>query len=143
LRCYNKERQSLSFFVLNVTFKSAYASYAYTKQNLFMKTIIIILSLFVLNTSVYAFKHDGSLYKAYSQKIKNAISVPSDLKQKSTNQKVTVYFKVNEQGTVTEVNAKTRNRTLKADIEKQFKGLNLKGLQTEQFNSIDLNIIVY
>lgn len=108
-----------------------------------MKTISIILSLFVLNTSAYAFIHDGSLYKAYSQKIKNAISVPADLKQKSNQQKVMVYFKVNEQGMVTEVNASTQNKTLKEHVEKQFKDLNFKGLQTEKFNIVQLNIIVY
>lgn len=108
-----------------------------------MKKIIIILSLFVLNTSVYALKHDGSLYKAYSLKIKNAISVPEDLKQKSTQQKVKVYFKVNEKGMVTEVNANTQNKTLKEHVEKQFKDLNFKGLQTEKFNIVQLNIIVY
>lgn len=109
-----------------------------------MKTIIIISALLLSFTSISK-AHDGTnqvLIHNLSKKVQATLVMPEALKQQSKNQKITIYFAVNENGEVTEVNARTNNKQAKADLEKQFRQLNFKGLQPSIYNSIDVSFIV-
>lgn len=111
-----------------------------------MKTLAFLLAVSIALVSPVKAgnEHDGnSLKNAFSKTIKSHISMPQALKEKTKHEKITVYFIVNECGEVVEVNAKTRNKQAKTDLENQFKQMNFKGLEAGKANSVDLNFIVY
>jgi hypothetical protein len=110
-----------------------------------MKTITLILALLLCFTLNVKANDDTnvSLTQSLSKKVQTALVMPDALKQQSKTQKITIYFAVDENGKVTEVNAVTNNKEAKADLEKQFSQLNFKGLQSCVYNSIDVNFVLY
>jgi hypothetical protein len=110
-----------------------------------MKTITIILALLISFTYTVKANDDTnvSLTHSLSKKVQTSLVMPEALKQQAKTQKITIYFSVNENGKVVEVNAVTNNKEAKADLEKQFMQLNFKGLQPCVYNSIDVNFVVY
>jgi hypothetical protein len=110
-----------------------------------MKTITIILALclcFIFNVKAND-ETNVSLTQSLSKKVQATLMMPDALKHQTKTQKITIYFAVNENGEVTEVNVRTNNKEAKADLERQFTQLNFKGLQPCVYNSIDVNFIVY
>ncbi len=110
-----------------------------------MKTITVILALLLSFTTIVKANDDTniSLNQSLSKKVQTTLIMPDALKHQTKTQKITIYFAVNENGEVTEVNARTNNKEAKADLEKQFSQLNFKGLQPCAYNSIDVSFIVY
>lgn len=110
-----------------------------------MKTIIFLSALLLSFTTIVKANDDNNvlLAQSLSKKVQTTLVMPEALKQQAKSQKITIYFAVNETGNVTEVNAITINKAVKADLEKQFAQLNFKGLQPCVYNSIDVNFIVY
>lgn len=108
-----------------------------------MKTVksplLLIAFLISLSTAVAA----KDKPKTFSQKIQAVLSTSKQLKTTAATEKVTVYFVVNDDGNVTEVNAKTQNAEVKKHIESQFLSLNLCGLQSCVTNTIDVNFVVH
>ncbi len=110
-----------------------------------MKTITLIFALLMSFTYSVNANDDTnvSLTHNLSKKVQTSLVMPDALKQQAKTQKITIYFAVNENGKVTEVNAVTNNKEAKADLEKQFIQLNFKGLQPCVYNSIDVSFVVY
>lgn len=78
-----------------------------------------------------------------SKKIQSVLSAPNVIKNKNKNEKVTVYFCVNADGNVIEVNAKTSDKEIKQHLEKEFMTLTLPGLKPCVTNTIDVNYVIY
>lgn len=76
------------------------------------------------------------------QKIKQAVSLPQELKTAGFSQKVKVSFVLNAQGCVESVAANTSNRVLKQKLEDQFMQLALPELKAGTYN-VELNFNVY
>ena len=110
-----------------------------------MKTIIFLSALLLSFTTIVKANDDTNvlLAQSLSKKVQTALVMPDAFKQEAKTQKITIYFAVNENGKVTEVNAVTNNKEAKTDLEKQFAQLNFKGLQPCVYNSIDVNFVVY
>lgn len=109
-----------------------------------MKTIIFSLVL-ILGTTLISNANngsDGALYQHLSKKVQSIITTPEALKQENQTQKITVLFAVDEQGKVISVSAKTENKDVKSDLEKQFLGLILSGLDPFVYNSIDIKFVI-
>lgn len=77
------------------------------------------------------------------KKIQSALSTPETVKHKNKSEKITVYFCVNAEGKVIEVNAKTNNKEIKQHLEKEFLTLTLPDLKPCVTNTIDINYVVY
>jgi len=77
-----------------------------------------------------------------SQKIKQAISLPQELKTAGFSQKVKVSFVLNAQGGIESVAASTSNLVLKQKLENQFRQLVLSELKAGTYN-VELNFNVY
>lgn len=109
-----------------------------------MKTIIfsLVLILGITLTTNANNGTDGALYQNLSKKVQSSITAPETLKQENQTQKITVLFAVDEQGKVISATAKTKNKTVKSDLEKQFLGLNLSGLEPFVYNSIDITFVI-
>ncbi|HOZ88019.1 MAG TPA: hypothetical protein PL029_09685 [Bacteroidia bacterium] len=102
------------------------------------KSLLLALALITGPVlSSHAFNNDKG--PDFSARIRSALSTPKCFKNKNTHLKVTVYFVVNQNGEVIEANAKTNNAEVKAHLEKQFLGLNLKGLTPCVTNTVDVN----
>lgn len=110
-----------------------------------MKTILFSLVLilgFTLNSQANN-GSDNALYQSLSKKVQSVITTPYALKQTHQSQKITVRFAVDEKGEVIAAFAKTKNKDIKLDLEKQFLGLNLSGLQPFVYNSIDIKFVIH
>ncbi|MES2681338.1 MAG: hypothetical protein V4635_15695 [Bacteroidota bacterium] len=83
--------------------------------------------------------HNGDKGPNFSAKIRSVLSTPNCFKNKTAHEKVTVCFVVNQNGNIIEANAKTNNAEVKQHLEKQFLGLNLKGLTPCVTNTVDVN----
>lgn len=80
--------------------------------------------------------------KAVTQKIKQSIHLPEELKSPGFSQNVKVSFVLCTNGQVQTVAANTRNLLLKQKIEQQFKQLALPELAAGTYN-VELDFIVY
>lgn len=110
-----------------------------------MKTIIFSL-LLVLGTSLTLKANSGSdeaLKQSLSKKLQSILTMPDALKHENQSQKITMKFAVDEKGNVIAVNAETKNTDVKLNLEKQFLGINLSGLQPYLYNYIDVKFIVH
>ena len=107
-----------------------------------LKSLLFCLSFIVLTNQASALSLDKGK-NPFSQKIRSALSTPKCLENKATTEKITVSFVVNDKGDVTEAFAKTENPELKAQIQKQFMGMNLKGMAPCVTHSIDLSFVNY
>lgn len=105
-----------------------------------MKTLKTSLLLIALISSLSTVKAASDKPKTFSQKIQSVLSTSKQLKT-TASEKVTVYFAVNSDGNVVEVNAKTQNEEIKKHIETQFLNLNLSGLQPCVTNTVDVNFV--
>lgn len=103
-----------------------------------LKTSLLLIALLIISSNVSGANDKP---KSISQKIQSVLSTAKQLKTTSTTEKVTVCFVVNDDGNVTEVNAKTKNLDIKKHIETQFLNLNLCGLQPCVTNTIDVNFV--
>jgi hypothetical protein len=107
-----------------------------------LKSLVFTLAIIFTISQASALTNDKGGNK-FSQKIRSVLSTPKCLKNKSTTEKITVCFCVNENGDVTEVSAKTNNPEIKAHVEKQFMTLNLKGLQPCVTNTVNVAFVNY
>lgn len=73
-----------------------------------------------------------------SEEIQDNIKLEKQMVTK--NERVEVLFTTNQNGNVDFVMAKSDNKALRAEIEKQFSGFNFKTLKSETVHSIILNI---
>jgi|SRR6218665_1331245 len=108
-----------------------------------IKSLLLVLALFILIGHVGATTTGDKGKNAFSKKIQSALSAPKGIKPKSGPEKITVCFVVNEQGTVTEACAKTANPEVRQNLQKQFMGMNLQGLAPCVTHSIDVNFVNY
>lgn len=77
-----------------------------------------------------------------TQKIKNSIRLPEELKTPGFAQKVKVAFVISSNGKVESVAANTKNSLLKQKVEQQFKQLALPELSAGTYH-VELDFIVY
>jgi hypothetical protein len=77
-----------------------------------------------------------------TQKIKNSIRLPEELKTPGFTQKVKVSFVMAANGKVETVTANTKNLLLKQRVEEQFAKLALPELQAGTYH-VELDFIVY
>ncbi len=103
----------------------------------FKSPLLALILFFSFSTALAA----NDKPKTFSQKIQAVLSTAKQLAPASGNEKITVCFVVNDDGDVTEVNAKTSNKEIKRHIETHFIGLNLCGLQPCVTNTIDVNFV--
>jgi hypothetical protein len=106
------------------------------------KSLLLALAL-ITGPLLSSSAHSGDTDPNFSAKIRSVLSTPKCFKNKTVHEKVTVCFVVNQNGDVIEANAKTNNMEVKQHIEKEFLGLNLKGLGPCVTNSVDVNFTTY
>jgi hypothetical protein len=106
-----------------------------------MKTISFLLALLV-STYSFANSPDKTPMQLMSQKVQAALVMPESLKEQGKTQTISIWFSVDENGNVTDVTANTKNKEAKADLEKQFRQLNFKGLKPSVYNGIDVSFVV-
>jgi hypothetical protein len=106
-----------------------------------MKTISFLLALLVTTYS-FANSPDKTAMQLMSQKVQAALVMPESLKEQGKAQTISIWFTVDENGNVTDVTANTKNKEAKADLEKQFRQLNFKGLKPSVYNGIDVSFVV-
>lgn len=112
-------------------------------KNHIMKTISFLIALLVFGTFAQANTTDKSLVQLMSRKVQSALVMPESLKQQGKTQTISIWFSVDENGNVTDVTANTKDKDAKADLEKQFRQLNFKGLSPSVYNGIDVSFVVY
>lgn len=108
-----------------------------------MKTISFLIALMLFATYSPANSSDKALMQLMSQKVQAALVMPESLKEQGKAQTISIWFSVDEAGNVTDVTANTKNKEAKADLEKQFRQLNFKGLKPSVYNGIDVSFVVY
>ena len=108
-----------------------------------MKTISFLIALFASVACVQANTTDKSLTQLLSQKVQAALVMPESLKNQGKAQTISIWFAVDEEGNVTDVTANTKDKETKADLEKQFRQLNFKGLRPCVYNGIDVSFVLY
>lgn len=108
-----------------------------------MKTISFLIALIVFTTYSHANSTNKSLVQLMSQKVQAALVMPESLKEQGKAHTISIWFTVDESGNVTDVTANTKNKEAKADLEKQFRQLNFKGLKPAVYNGIDVSFVVY
>ena len=108
-----------------------------------MKTISFLIAFALFSHLSKAVSPDKSLAQVLSEKVQSRLVMPECLKQQTKSQTISIWFSVNENGEVTDVTANTQNKEAKADLEKQFRQLNFKGLKPAVYNSIDVSFVVY
>lgn len=108
-----------------------------------MKTISFLLAFIVCSTYSRANSTDKSMVQLMSQKVQAALVMPESLKEQGRAHTISIWFTVDESGNVTDVTANTKNKEAKADLEKQFRQLNFKGLKPSVYNGIDVSFVVY
>jgi hypothetical protein len=109
-----------------------------------MKTLKSLLIAITICATSFAHANTGeeAISKEISNRVKHSVIMPQSLKQKNAEHKVSVCFLVNEEGKVTEVNALTKDKEAKRDIENQFMGLSFKELAPCVRHSIDINFLL-
>lgn len=109
-----------------------------------MKTLSFFIAFILFaNYSQANVSPDKSLAQQLSQKVQTSLVTPEAFKHQSGSQTVSIWFCVDESGCVTDVSANTKNKEAKADLEKQFRQLNFKGLSPDVYNSINVSFVVY
>jgi len=108
-----------------------------------MKTISFLIALLLFATYSPANSSDKALMQLMSQKVQAALVMPESLKEQGKAQTISIWFSVDEAGNVTDVTANTKNKEAKADLEKQFRQLNFKGLKPCVYNGIDVSFVMY
>jgi hypothetical protein len=106
-----------------------------------LKLLVLVLSLAYV-TSASANNGGEVSTKELSDKVKQSITTPASIKEKRHSEKITVYFTVNTEGQVIEVNARTTDKKAKDDLEKQFLGLRFEGLNPCVQNSVDIHFLI-
>ncbi len=107
-----------------------------------MKTLSFLIALF-LTTASFANSPDKTAVQLMSEKVQATLVMPESLKEQGKAQTISIWFSVDESGNVTDVTANTKNKEAKADLEKQFRQLNFKGLKPSVYNGIDVSFVVY
>jgi hypothetical protein len=69
-----------------------------------------------------------------TEKIRHTLSLPQELKNPGSTQKVKVSFVIAENGTVESVAANTKNIALKQNVENQFRQLTFPELKAGLYN---------
>lgn len=108
-----------------------------------MKTISLLIALIFVANYAPANSPDKALVQLMSQKVQASLIMPESLKEQGKTHTISIWFSVDEEGRVTDVTANTKNKEARADLEKQFRQLNFKGLTPSVYNGIDVNFIVY
>ncbi len=107
-----------------------------------MKNLLLLLAI-CLSVNTIKAAETGADKNKLAKKIQSALSTPETVKHKNKSEKITVYFCVNTEGKVIEVNAKTNNKDIKQHLEKEFLTLSLPDLKPCVTNTIDINYVVY
>lgn len=107
-----------------------------------LTSLLFCLSFIVVTHQASALSLSDKGKNPFSKKIQSALSTPNCMKDKAAAEKITVCFVVNELGDVTEAFAKTENPELKAQLQKQFMSMNLKGMAPCVTHSIDVNFVI-
>lgn len=105
-----------------------------------LTSLLLLLSLTLFTNQAFSSNTDKGK-SPFSKKIQSALSTPKCLKNKAAAEKITVCFVVNDNGDVTEANAKTENAELKGQLQNQFMAMNLKGMAPCVTHSIDVNFV--
>ncbi len=113
-----------------------------------MKNLKTISSQVIKVTGIVAFTLGSLFVKANNgnngteeteKTIKEHVKFPKLILPIQQNEKVEVVFTTSENGQVNYVLAKTKNKTIKTEIEKQFQSLTLKKLKANVAHSIVFN----
>ncbi|MBL7919181.1 MAG: hypothetical protein JNJ40_02640 [Bacteroidia bacterium] len=107
-----------------------------------MKNLLLVLTI-CLSVNTIKATETGADKNKLVKKIQTALSTPESVKHKNKSEKITVYFCVNAEGKVIEVNAKTSNKDIKQHLEKEFLTLTLQDLKPCVTNTIDINYVIY
>lgn len=108
-----------------------------------MKTILTFILAITLSTLAQANNTDRSVIQLMSRKVQQSLVMPESLKQHGKAQTVSIWFVVDSEGCVTDVTVNTKDQEARADLEKQFRQLNFKGLTPGVYNGIDVSFVVY
>ena len=107
-----------------------------------MKNLLLMLAICLSVNTIKAVVPGADKSKMV-KKIQSALSTPDAVKHKNKSEKITVYFCVNAEGKVIEINAKTNNKEIKQHLEKEFLTLTLPDLKPCVINTIDINYVIY
>lgn len=108
-----------------------------------MKTFYSVIILLIFSIYAQANTADKSLMQLMSHKVQSALIMPESLRHQGKAQTISIWFAVDEHGNVTDVTANTKDKEAKADLEKQFRQLNFKGLKPCVYNGIDVCFVLY
>lgn len=109
-----------------------------------MKTLKLLFTALTIFTafSIHANNGEELVLKEVGNRVRQAVKMPESMKGKNGSHKVTVNFLVNEEGKVTEVQAQTKDKDAKRDLENQFLHLTFKELAPCVRHSIDVNFLL-
>jgi outer membrane biosynthesis protein TonB len=104
-----------------------------------MKKLFIISALLLIFSDMIA-GNENSIQNLITKEIR----VPEQLKNQQLNEKVTVSFKIGENGKISVLDVKTSNAELKKEIIKQFNTIDFSHMPENQniAYSIDINFKV-